>query len=142
MSDSPLSPQDIRAAAEVHRELGPQYSEAVVASFLEKIDQEIEARIEKRVAALPQTRRHQPGAATLSRRRTFLAGAAVGVVGAGVPLTMLFLDVSRSYGGPDQGPLEAIWIVIGLIFIAAVLGVTGAVTVRIRRPGRADPAKR
>lgn len=36
MTTSPLSPDDIRAAAEVHNELGPEYSDAVVASFLEK----------------------------------------------------------------------------------------------------------
>ena len=34
MSTSPLSPQEIRAAA-MHRELGPEYSDAVVESFLE-----------------------------------------------------------------------------------------------------------
>jgi hypothetical protein len=34
MSTSPLSPEDIRAAAETHQELGPEYSDAVVASFL------------------------------------------------------------------------------------------------------------
>ena len=43
MSTSPLSPDDIRAAAEVHAELGPEYREAVVESFLAKIDSEIAA---------------------------------------------------------------------------------------------------
>ena len=46
MSTSPLSPDDIRAAAEVHAELGPEYREAVVESFLAKIDSEIAARID------------------------------------------------------------------------------------------------
>jgi hypothetical protein len=36
MSSSPVSPADIRAAAGVHEELGPEYSDAVVASFLAK----------------------------------------------------------------------------------------------------------
>lgn len=36
MSDSPLSRQEIRAAAAAHDELGPEYSDAVVASFLGK----------------------------------------------------------------------------------------------------------
>src|SRR5260221_12138851 len=55
MSTSPLSPEDIRAAAEVHRELGPEYSDAVVASFLEKVDREIAARVEARLAGRPPT---------------------------------------------------------------------------------------
>ena len=33
MSDSPLSPQEIRAAAAANAELGPGYRDAVVASF-------------------------------------------------------------------------------------------------------------
>jgi hypothetical protein len=38
MNTSPLSPDDIRAAAETHAELGPDYRDAVVESFLAKID--------------------------------------------------------------------------------------------------------
>jgi len=37
MSTSPLSPQEIRAAAEAHKELGPEYSDAVIESFLERV---------------------------------------------------------------------------------------------------------
>jgi hypothetical protein len=33
MSTSPLSPQEIRAAAAVHQELGPEYSDVVVESY-------------------------------------------------------------------------------------------------------------
>lgn len=50
MTGSPLSPDEIRAAAEVHRELGPDYDKAVVESFLERISAEIDARVEARVA--------------------------------------------------------------------------------------------
>ena len=44
MSDSPLSLQEIRTAATAYAELGPEYSDAVVASFLARVDQEIAAR--------------------------------------------------------------------------------------------------
>jgi hypothetical protein len=44
MSDLPLSPQEIRAGAAAYAELGLEYSDAVVASFLERVDQEIAAR--------------------------------------------------------------------------------------------------
>src|ERR1035441_7092443 len=55
MSTSPLSPEEIRAAAEAHRELGPEYSDAVVASFIEKVDKEIAARVDARLAGPPRT---------------------------------------------------------------------------------------
>ena len=35
MSDSALSPQEIQVAAAAHAELGPEYSDAAVALFLE-----------------------------------------------------------------------------------------------------------
>src|SRR5262249_43909761 len=46
MSTSRLSSQEIRAAAEAHRELGPEYHDAVVESFLAKVEREIEARVD------------------------------------------------------------------------------------------------
>jgi broad specificity phosphatase PhoE len=41
MSDSPLSPQGIQVASAAHAELGPEYSDAAVALFLERADQRI-----------------------------------------------------------------------------------------------------
>ncbi len=65
MSDSPLSREEIYAAAAAHDELGPEYSDAVVALFLEKVDKEIDARVDARLAG-----RHQP--APPAAPRTFL----------------------------------------------------------------------
>ena len=42
MSTKPLSSEEIRAAAAVHRELGPEYHDAVVESFLAKVEKEID----------------------------------------------------------------------------------------------------
>ena len=71
MSTSPLSPEEIRAAAEVHRELGPEYSDAVVAAFLDKVDREVAARVEARLAAAaeapPASRPGRPGQAPAAR---------------------------------------------------------------------------
>jgi hypothetical protein len=89
MSDSPVSPEDIRAAAETYAELGPEYHDAVVASFLDKIGREVDARVEARLAAAapaappPRKRRRAP----LTRRRvlrdvTAAAAGALAVVGA------------------------------------------------------------
>jgi hypothetical protein len=75
MGTSPLSPEDIRAAAGAHHELGPEYSDAVVASFLAKVDQEIAARVDERVAASrPRPRPVEP-----DNPRTLLKGFAIGV---------------------------------------------------------------
>ena len=48
MNDS-LSSAGIRAAAEVQDELGPQYRDAVIDSFLEKVGKEIDARVDARL---------------------------------------------------------------------------------------------
>jgi hypothetical protein len=75
MGTSPLSPEDIRAAAGAHHELGPEYSDAVVASFLERVDQEIAARVDERLAAgRPGARPVEPG-----NRRAMIKGFATGV---------------------------------------------------------------
>lgn len=44
-----LSPEEIRAAAETHDELGPGYQDAVIESFLEKVGKEIDARVDARL---------------------------------------------------------------------------------------------
>ena len=72
MSISNLSSQEIRAAAEAHRELGPDYHDAVVESFLAKVEKEIEARVDARLAASPPARSRRLDAATLAKRRLAL----------------------------------------------------------------------
>ncbi len=37
VTTSPLSPDEIRAAAEIHRELGPEYDRSVVESFMDRL---------------------------------------------------------------------------------------------------------
>jgi hypothetical protein len=75
MSTSPVDPEDIRAAAEVHQELGPEYSDAVVAAFLDKVDRAVAARVEARLA---EQRQRQPVIRD-GRRRNLLKGVALGV---------------------------------------------------------------
>jgi len=124
MSDSPLSAQDIRAAAEVHRELGPNYGDAVVESFLAKIDKHIEARVEERLASVARPVRRPVDPARLRKYRTALAGAAMGSVVAGVPLTLVTWRWANQFGGSHKA-LVAIWVVL--------LAVYGLVAFRLRR---------
>src|SRR5215467_3127566 len=51
MSTSSLEPNEVRAAAELHRELDPEYRDAVVESFLDRVGKEIDARVDRRLAA-------------------------------------------------------------------------------------------
>jgi hypothetical protein len=110
MSTSPVSPEDIRAAAEVHQELGPEYSDAVVAAFLDKVDKEVAARVEARLAEKARGKLTRRG-----RRRALVAGVAMGAcAGALVTgISMAHFDagagtsgqaVSRPVSGFPQGP--------------------------------------
>jgi hypothetical protein len=114
MSDSPLTAQDIRAAAEVHGELGPDYHDAVVESFLAKIDKQIEARVDERLAAVTKPRRRPVNQARLSKYRIALAGAAGGSFVVGVPLTIIAGHAMAGTGG--SGRLFWIWVVVVLVY--------------------------
>lgn len=105
MSTSPLSPEDIRAAAEVHHELGPEYSDAVVASFLEKVDRELAARVEARLAEAARTAPRQQDS-----RRAMLRGVVIGACAGALATTVaLGLPVLHAHSaGVDRvGPVPA-----------------------------------
>jgi hypothetical protein len=69
-----LSAEDIRAAAAAHEQLGPEYSDAVVASFLEKVEDEVNARVDARLGAAGSSDlADDPG-----HHRTLLKGVAIG----------------------------------------------------------------
>jgi hypothetical protein len=69
-STSAIGPEDVRAAAEVHQELGSVYSDAVVASFIDKVDREVAARVEARLAGMRRPKpAKQRGPRRLLRRR-------------------------------------------------------------------------
>jgi hypothetical protein len=83
------------AAAEAHRELGPEYRDAVVDSFLEKIEARLEERVNARLAELSPPRRR------LLPKLSHKAAVAIGVGGAGVWLGLLYY---RTWiPGPDWG---------------------------------------
>lgn len=124
MGESPLSAEDFRAAAEVHGELGPDYGDAVVESFLARIDQHIKARVEQHLASKPAPRRRQIDPVRLNRRRTVFAGVVAGSVVAGVPLSVTAWWLLKDTGA-NPAPLLVIWI--------AILAVYGLVAYRLRR---------
>lgn len=119
MGTSPLSPEDIRAAAGAHHELGPEYSDAVVASFLEKVDHEIAARVEERLTDRgPRTRLVEP-----ENRNTLLKGFAIGVASS-IAVVLLVAGARPGHHA-----------LLLLLFLAAVCG-AGARWVSRHRAGR------
>jgi hypothetical protein len=104
MSDSPVSPEDIHAAAETYRELGPEYHDAVVASFLAKVDREVTARVEARLAdmapAQPPKRRRR--LAALTKRRTLRDMAAAGAGALAVVGVIAAVGVQHSGSAGEQ----------------------------------------
>jgi hypothetical protein len=128
---SPLSPEEIRAAAEVHRQLGPEYSDAVVESFLERVDRQVAERVDQQIAARADaslaaaSRKGQIQAAEPDGHRTLLAGVAIGIFVTGVPSVM----IAASGGGvlaKDETQL--------LLILAVVWAVLITVGTMVRRP--------
>jgi hypothetical protein len=102
-STSAVSPDDVHAAAEVHRELGPEYSDAVVASFIDKVDRAVAARVEARLAEQAQSapaRRAKRGHRPLARRvaRDVLAASAGALVAVGAVVGLH--EITSSIPGP------------------------------------------
>lgn len=99
IGESPLSAEEVRAAAEVHRELGPDYGDAVVESFLARIDQHFEARIDQQLGSkiarpTPADRSCPPEQAAGDPWR-----GVIGSVLAGTPLSIRSVVLVRRYGG-------------------------------------------
>jgi hypothetical protein len=130
MSTSPFSPREIRAAAETHHELGPEYHDAVVASFIDKIDREIAARVDERVAGTSSraepARPPRAEPATLGHRHTLLLGVAIGTAVSGVPLIMIASSGGATLAKDGLSFLVVLWVVLAAVW--------AVVAVRGRRP--------
>jgi hypothetical protein len=106
-----LSPDEIRVAAETHRELGPEYQDAVIDSFLERVSQEIDARVDARLAAA-QTSATQPQAPSRNLALPITSMAL------GVPLSGITLGLAS---GDELIGLAIVWIAIAVINVAYAL---------------------
>jgi hypothetical protein len=114
MSTPPLSAQDLRAAAGAHRELGPEYSDAIVDSFLEKIETRLDERVNARLAELVPPRKRLLAGLSEERRRILLNGMAIGVGGIGVWFGLVMYRTGPFGGrvaGIPHGPLWA-WVLV------------------------------
>jgi hypothetical protein len=107
MTASPLSPHEIRASAEIHRELGPEYDQAVVGAFLERVGKEIDARVEARLAE--ERRAQQPAPQSPPRGSLALAICSMAF---GIPITAIVLNGRNSVG---IGGVFVVWLAIAVI---------------------------
>ena len=109
MSTSPLPAHDLRAAAEAHQELGPEYGDTVVESFLEQIETRLDARVDARLAELSVPRERPLARLIAVQRQTLLTGMAIGVGGVGVWLGLVMYRTAP-FGGRVAGiPRDPIW---------------------------------
>ncbi len=117
MSTSPFSPHEIRAAAAAHKELGPEYSDAVIDSFLERVDREITARVDARLGPVSREQPVEPvQPAHSNSRRAVLTGVAIGIFVTGVPSTM----VAASAGGVIPKDETQVLLIIAVLWAIAV----------------------
>jgi hypothetical protein len=120
-----MSPEEIRAAAEVHNELGPGYRDAVIESFLDKVGREIDARVDARLtqpqAAQPPTRsRHEHSGSPMA--------LAIASIALGIPISAIAVAAGSNPAG-FKG-LVVVWIAIAVINIAYNLSYSA----RFRQP--------
>jgi hypothetical protein len=114
-SPSSLTPDEIRAAAETHRDLGPDYQSAVIESFLDKVGREIDARVDARVAAAQPYIQAAPPAKPVTRERSAFVLAIVSMA-LGIPLTALTVTAGQHPVG--IAGLLVVWIAIAVINVA------------------------
>lgn len=121
MTMPPMSPEDLRAAAEAHRELGPEYRDAVVDSFLEKVSRQITEEIDARISKAVQPFQAARNAERSAAERSLLKGMAVGGSVTGIPLLLLgYWYVAHPYEGV-RAYLPITLAVVGVIVIAYLI---------------------
>ncbi|WP_248958541.1 hypothetical protein [Sphaerisporangium perillae] len=134
MPDNSLPRDELRATVEARRDLGPDYENALIESFLEKIDATIDSRVRAEVAAQNGYRPHpappgHPGptghlgpygpphaAGPAPKQFDGTIPIALGSLGIGIPLTA----IAASEAGPAG--LFLAWTGIILVNVAAAFG--------------------
>jgi hypothetical protein len=128
MDRSPLSPDDFRAAAEVYRELGPEYGEAVAQSFIDHVNREIVAR-----AAAQVSRAQRPAdVPKLHKHRPPVSGLASGAVVTAVSLISVLILMQGSAAA------RADWYqwLLGALLVSVVVSVGVAAARKVQINGR------
>jgi hypothetical protein len=138
VSTSSFTPDELRAAAEVNQELGPDYRDAVLESFLDKVGREIDARVDARLNGPPAPRPYPPqqqyqpqqqyplqpaqqhatpppapGEGHHRDNRPFIL--AIVTTALGIPLTAIVASLNQGSAGAEFAMLLVIWAAIAII---------------------------
>ena len=142
MSTSSFTPDELRAAAEVHEELGPDYRDAVLESFLDKVGKEIDARVDARLNGPPSPRPYPPQQQHYQQypqqqyplqpaqqhatpppepadkhhhkdNRPFIL--AIVTTALGIPLTAIVASLNQGSAGAEFAMLLVIWAAIAIV---------------------------
>ncbi|NBE92547.1 hypothetical protein FE391_09070 [Nonomuraea sp. KC401] len=100
---------ELKAAMSARRDLGPDFEDAVVESFLDKMGQEIDRRVDERLAASPQGRQAaRSGPNDAQRLALAIVSLSLGTV---ITLVLVLAGAGGSY-------LIPIW--LGIIIVNAI----------------------
>ena len=134
MSTSSFTPDELRAAAEVNSELGPDYRDAVLESFLDKVGKEIDNRVDARLngprqyplqPAQMQATPPPPVVAKSPRDKPF--ALAIVSIALGIPLTAIVATTNSNSNGNGNGSAGAEFAILLVIWAAiAVINVVYA----------------
>jgi hypothetical protein len=125
----PMTRDDIAAAAAVHRDLGPSYTDAVSEALVERIGAEIDKRVDARLALRGQgiPASPAPAAAPAARPAWVPVAIAASSMGGGVAATAIVTfatttningRVHNTVGGAQVLLIALIWAVIAVINVA------------------------
>lgn len=118
----PRTRQDVAAAAAVHRELGPDYEDAVAEGLIERIGAEVDKRVDARLvqqqgAAPGPARQPDPAGQMASAPARNRAAVVLGLGSMGAGILAALAVLKNTSGNAGVGLVVVIWIVIGIINI-------------------------
>jgi hypothetical protein len=121
VTDSPLSASELRAAAETHHELAPEYRDGVLESFVERVSREIDARVDARLAQAASSAPARSAPAQVPARahgpKTGASLAlALGSMALGIPITAILAAAGTHPVGLTG--VVVVWLAIAIINIA------------------------
>jgi hypothetical protein len=116
VTESPLSAGEFRAAAETHSELGPEYRDAVLDQFVDRVGREIDARVDARLAQAarqPGQIQYTPAPPPRPPRQISPIAMALGSITLGIPITAIVVAAGSHPVG--FAGLLVVWIAIAAI---------------------------
>ncbi|MEO3869118.1 hypothetical protein ABGB18_09835 [Nonomuraea sp. B12E4] len=103
---------ELRAALSARRDLGPEFEDAVVESFLEKMGQEVDRRVDERLA------QSGPAAKQVARQQTTADGQRLALAIVSVALGTVSTILLTLVGDGKEYALIPVW--VGIIIVNVI----------------------